>query len=277
MRLTDAIRDLTRTWFWRVWLVGAVVVVLSGCTSTGSAAYDSGRADLVTDSDEPEARKRARIRVELAIGYFQQGQTKVALDEIKQALVIDPSFPVAYNLRGVIYMRLNDAQLAEDSFKRALQLNPNNGDALHNYGWLLCQQARYPESFRLFHQAVAVPTYGDRAKTWLTLGLCEIKAGQRNEAEKSLARSYELDAGNPVTGYNLSLLLYQRGELVRAQFYIRRLNSSDLANAESLWLGIKIERSLGNREVVEQLSDQLRKRFPQSRELDAYERRSFNE
>jgi type IV pilus assembly protein PilF len=275
--MTDAMRGRARACFLTVWLVGAVVAVLSGCSSTGSAAYDSGRTDLVTDSDEPEARKRARIRVELAVGYFQHGQTKVALDEIKQALVIDPSFPVAYNLRGVIYMRLNDPQLAEDSFKRALQLSPNNGDVLHNYGWLLCQQSRYPESFKLFRQAVAVPTYGDRAKTWLTLGLCELKAGQRSEAEKSLVRSYELDAGNPVTGYNLSLLLYQRGELVRSQFYIRRLNSSDLANAESLWLGIKIERTLGNREVVEQLSTQLRKRFPQSRELDAYERRSFNE
>jgi hypothetical protein len=43
-----------------------------------------GRARLVTDSDEPEARKRARIRLELAVGYFEQGQTTVALDEQKQ-------------------------------------------------------------------------------------------------------------------------------------------------------------------------------------------------
>jgi type IV pilus assembly protein PilF len=35
-----------------------------------------------------------------------------------------------------------------------------------------------------------------------------------------------------------------RGELTRAQFYIRRLNNSNLANAETLWLGIKIEQRL---------------------------------
>ena len=50
-----------------------------------------------------------RLRIELAVGYFEQGQTTVALDEIKQALATDPTFADAYNLRGLIYMRLDDA------------------------------------------------------------------------------------------------------------------------------------------------------------------------
>ena len=89
--------------------------------------------------------------------------------------------------------------------------------------------------------------------------------------------SYELDAGNPVTGYNLSKLLYARGDLTRAQFYIRRLNNSELANAQTLWLGIKTERKLNNQEAVLQLAGQLRKRFSQSPEAAAYEKGSFNE
>ena len=111
----------------------------------------------------------------------------------------------------------------------------------------------------------------------MTLGICQVRAGQRSEAEQSLTSAYQLDAGNPVIGYNLANLLYQRGELTRAQFYIRRLNNSQLANAETLWLGIKIERDLNNREVVSQLGDQLKKRFGQSREATAYEKGAFNE
>ena len=97
------------------------------------------------------------------------------------------------------------------------------------------------------------------------------------EAEASLTRAYELDAGNPITGYNLATLLFQRGEFVRAQFYVRRINNSELANAESLWLGIKVERRLDNRDAMEQLASQLRKRFAQSRELGWYERGAFDE
>lgn len=97
------------------------------------------------------------------------------------------------------------------------------------------------------------------------------------DAERSLARSYELDAANPVTGYNLANLLFERGDFTRSQFYIRRLNNSELANAESLWLGIKVEHRLQNTDAVSQLSEQLKRRFPQSKENAASERGGFDE
>ena len=90
-------------------------------------------------------------------------------------------------------------------------------------------------------------------------------------------RAYKLDAGNPVTAYNLAKLLYGRGDLTRAQFYIRRLNNSELANAQTLWLGIKTERKLNNQEAMAQLAVQLKKRFAQSPETAAYEKGAFDE
>jgi type IV pilus assembly protein PilF len=55
------------------------------------------------------------------------------------------------------------------------------------------------------------------------------------------------------------------------------LNNSELANAETLWLGVKIERKLNNRENALQLADQLKKRFAQSSQAAAYEKGAFNE
>ena len=57
----------------------------------------------------------------------------------------------------------------------------------------------------------------------------------------------------------------------------RRINNSEQANAETLWLGIKIERQLNNAQVVEQLAQQLQRRFPRSKEWSAYQRGAFNE
>lgn len=259
------------------WILGlALLAGLPGCANAPAGGADAG-ADILTSSDEPETRRRARLRMELAVGYFEQGQATVALDEVKQVLALDPGFSDAHNLRGLIYMRLNELRLAEDSFRRAMALNPRDANPLHNYGWLLCQQGRYPESLQAFGQALANPLYGERAKTLMAQGLCEARAGQRAEAERSLARAYELDAGNPITGYNLAALLYQRGEFPRAQFYIRRINNSELANAESLWLGIRVERRMNNREAMRQLAEQLKRRFPQSPEFSAFERGAFDE
>ncbi len=247
-------------------------IVVAGCTHLPQAG-----SDIVTDSDDSPARKRARIRLQLAAGYFEHGQNTVALDEIKQALAIDPDFADAYTLRGVVYMRLDDPALAEDSFRRALALRPGDPNVMHNYGWLLCQQGRYGDAQAQFAQVLATPAYTERAKTLMTQGICQMKADQRAEAEHSLAQAYEIDAGNPVIGYNLALLLTQRGDWQRAQFYIRRINNGPAASAETLWLGVKVERRLGNWEEASQLGTQLQRRFPQSREAMAYERGNFDD
>ena len=275
--MNDAVRRPNlRTGLVWCWLAVSLLSALGGCATRNSDA-SGANVDILTASDEPEARKRARIRMELAVGYFEQGQTNVALDELKQVILADPTFPDAYNLRGLIYMRLNDMRQAEESFRRAVALSPRDSNAQHNYGWLLCQQGRYDEATRAFDGAMTNPLYADRAKTLMAKGLCEARAGRRDDAERSLARSYELDAANPVTGFNLANLLFQRGEYPRAQFYIRRLNNTELANAETLWLGIKVEEKLNDRVAMLQLADQLRRRFPQSREIDFYNKGAFNE
>jgi type IV pilus assembly protein PilF len=250
----------------------------SGCASkSGGMGAGAGGAEIVTESDESEVRKRARIRLELAVGYFEQGKTTIALDELKQSIATDPTYGDAYSFRGLVYMRLNDFRFAEESFRKALSISPRDPNVMHNLGWLLCQQARYPESQQLFSQALSNPQYGGRAKTFRAQGLCQIRAGQTREAESSLLKAYELDAGDPITAYNLAALLFQRGDFVRAQFYVRRLNNSELANAESLWLGIKVERQMENRDAMRQLATQLEKRFPQSSEAAAYRKGAFDE
>ncbi len=253
---------------------------LLGCATNpdGSRASGANPVDnIVTQSDEPEGRKRARTRLELAAGYFSEGKTTVALDELKLSLLADPNYGDAFNMRGLIYQRLGDNRQAEDSYRRALQLNSRDADTMHNYAWMMCQMRRYDESIAMFTQANAIPLYGGQSKTYMTRGLCELASGKANLAEASFARSYELDATNPISGYNLANLLFLRNELPRAQFYARRLNNGELSNAETLWLGIKIERKLAATDAVQQLTTQLRRRYPQSKELASLDRGAFDE
>ena len=254
------------------------LITISGCTTIAGTASGVGLGpEIVTASDETDIHRRARIRLELASSYFESGQTQVALDEVKQALATRPAYADAYNLRGLIYMRLNDYAQAEDSFRRALGVRIADPGILHNYAWLLCQQARYAEADQQFEKVMASPTYNARTRTLMAQGICQRRAGQNEKAEMTLLKAYELDAGNPIVAYNLSSLLLERGDFTKAQFYIRRLNNSELANAESLWLGIKVERALSDAVAQRQLASQLSTRFPESRENAWYERGAFNE
>ena len=136
---------------------------------------------------------------------------------------------------------------------------------------------RYDEGMKMFAAALADPAYAQVPKTYLEQGNCLLAQGNKALAENSFQKSFELDASNAVTAYHLAALLFERNENVRAQFYARRINNSEQASAESLWLGIKIERRVGNTEAAEQLAAQLRKRFSQSTQAMALERGSFDE
>lgn len=248
---------------------------LAGCAAGGPSA--SSTPQTFTESDEPEIRKRATNRLKLAVLYFQDSKYNFALDEVKQAILTDPGWFEPYGMRALIQMQTGDYPQAEASFQKALSIYPGSSDLKHNYGVLLCKMKRPEQAMKLFATALADPNYTQRAKTWAEQGRCQLANGQKAEAEASFMRSFELDAGNAATGYNLAELLFERRELTRAQFYARRINNSEQASAESLWLGIKIERSLGNTDAQRQLEAQLRKRFGQSHEALALERGAFNE
>jgi type IV pilus assembly protein PilF len=268
---------------WPALAVCAVFVVLvSGCQTPGgfNAGGDSQEAprDRVTTSDESPGSKRARVRLELASAYFTRGQLATALDEVKQALVSDPNLPEAYNLRGLIYAGMGEFQFAEESYRRALQINPRDGDTMHNLAWFLCQQRRYTDSDTLFAQAIEQPQYTGGTRTLLARGVCLARAGRMAEAEASLVRAYELDAANPATAVNLSEVLLRRGDHERARFYIRRVNlQPEQVNAQTLWLAARIEIKLGNRQGANEFGKQMRERFPQAPETAAFDRGQFDD
>ncbi|WP_311221602.1 MULTISPECIES: type IV pilus biogenesis/stability protein PilW [unclassified Acidovorax] len=255
----------------------ASMFLMSGCgtATTDQSAYAAD--PVVTPSDESEVRRRARIRLELAVNYFQMGQTTVALDEVKQAVATDPAFADAHHLMALVYMRLGNFAQAEESLRRAQGLKPGDPDIMHNFGWLQCQRQRYAESRQWFDRALAVPTYTARSKTLMSQGICLERSGDTAAAEQALTKAYELDAGSPVIGYSLASLKFRKGDAKQAQFYVRRVNNGEFANAESLWLGVRVERALKDSIAMRQLGEQLRKRFPDSRELLAYERGAFDE
>ncbi len=255
----------------------AAMAVLSGCANTGGADPDQPK-ELATESDQTDAERRARVRLELASAYFSRGQLDTALDELKLSINAKPDLAEAYNLRGLIYAAMGEAPLAEASFKRALLVNSRDADTMHNYGWFLCQAQRYAEAVAFFEQALAQPQYRASARTLMGRGLCQARAGQWLEAEGSLLRSYELDPANPGTAINLAEVLYRRADFERARFYIGRVNSQPPSvNAQTLWLALRIEHKLGNGVGEREFGAQLRARFPQTPEAMLYDRGRFDD
>lgn len=262
----------------RRWSVVMLLPVLALCACAPMKLPRATGGDLRTASDQSDPERRARVRLELASAYFSQGQLETALDELKQALVIFPDLPEGHNLRGLIYAGLGQPHLADEGFERALVLAPNDPNILHNHGWYLCQRGRHPQAQQAFDRALAQPLMRDPSKTLLAKGVCLSMAGQPEEAVRVLGAAYERDPGNPALATNLAEILFRRGQVERAAFYIRRVNQQPAwVTAQTLWLGARIERRLGQQEAAGQWLQQLRSRFPTSPEALAADRGVFDE
>ena len=269
-------------WMRAALAAAGLLVGLAGCVTTGGPAprpyHSTGDDDIKTASDQTNADRLSNTRIELAVAYLGRNQPTDALDQVKQALQAKPNNPAAYGLRGLIYAALGDTVKADESFQRALQLAPHDGDLMHNYGWYMCQQRRWAEANAEFDQAIAEPSYRQVPRTMLVQGICQQRAGKPQEAEKTLARAYELDPANPTIAVNLAEVLYRNGQYERARFYIRRVNNKqELASAQTLWLAARIEHRLGQQEQVNGLGAQLRNRFADSPEAVLFEKGKFDE
>ena len=255
-------------------LAAIMALVLAGCASNRSAG---AQGELPTSSDQTDGQKRAAIRLQLAIGYYEQHQNEVALDEIKQALAADPNSADAYSVRALIYMDMGESRLAEDNFQRAIKLAPNNPDLTNNYGWYLCQNGREKEAIAYFDTTLKNRSYQSPAKALSNAGICSLKLKDGVAAERYFLQSFQFDPSYPPTSLNLAKIYYARRDWERARFYLSRLTKADVLDADVLWLAIRVERKLGDRASADSLATQLHRRHPTSPEFAAYQRGAFDE
>ena len=257
----------------RGWMIGAGLVLaaaLSGCADVprarSSGVNDVNAQALPGSSEETDVRRRARIRVELGSGYYQQRNMQVALSELQQARQIDPSYVPTYAVLGLVYMDLGERELAQSTFDQGLRLAPDDSDLNNNYGWFLCQTDRAPQAIERFNRALRNPLYQTPARPLRNSGICSLRAGDRVAAEGYFHKALQLDPRDPVALYQLADLNLKRGDFNAARTYQQRLQTGYEPTAEILWLGVRVERAAGHAEVEASLAAQLRRRFPQSRE-----------
>jgi type IV pilus assembly protein PilF len=250
---------------------------LSGCAGTGG---DAPR-ELKTASDQTATEKRAQIRLQLAVGYYQERKYEIALDEVKQAIAIAPDYAEAYGFRAVIYTAMGENELADENYRHALRLAPRNPDIANNYGMFLCDAGGKPaQAMKYFEQALGSRSYASPAKALTNAGNCSLKLKNSDAAERYLLEALRYEPELPAIQAGLARVYFERRDYTRAGFFINRLTETaklESLSADVLWLALRVRHMLGDRALEATLAAQLRKRFPGSPEYAAFERGAFNE
>jgi type IV pilus assembly protein PilF len=249
----------------------AGALALAGCASNKPSTTPPTPPPDTSPIKAQEAtpQQRAAIRTDLAAGYYERGQMDVALEELGAAKTLDPTYPKLYNIYGLVYAMLGEKDKAEENFRQAITLAPNDSDIRANWGAYLCATGRARDAMPEFEQVLRDPLYKTPEIALINAGKCSIALGQAKLADEYFRRALTASPGNPIAAYNLALLAYRESRVGEARAWMRPVMQQAVPPPEGLYLGMCIERKQGDREPERSYESQLRNRWPDSAETKA--------
>jgi serine/threonine protein kinase/Tfp pilus assembly protein PilF len=188
---------------------------------------------------------------------FQRAKAAVA-----RALEIDSGLAEAHAVLGYLrYVCDYDWAGAEEEFKRAIELNPNSGDAYDFYGLMLSALERYDEAIEMQRRAHELDPLAHRMDIATTF----LRAGRYDEALHAVTRVLEVDPhfamAHATLGWTYLLMGMPDQGIAALQQAVSLSPESTLYLAQLGQAFALVGRTEQAREVLRQLDELARQRY----------------
>ncbi len=221
----------------------------------------------------PRAVTKDAVTANINVGaeYMREGNYEKALEKLDRARAIDPGYYGTYNIYGLLYQRMGQNADAERNFRKALGLASNDPAVLNNFGQFLCNTERAAEAEKIFLQAAGNPLNQMPEVALTNAGICMQKSEQLVKAEEYYRKALELNRDLADALIRMAQISQEQGNALSARGFLQRYLANAKPTAQSLWLGIQIERELGDTNAVSSYVLMLKNNFPDSREAGLLE------
>ena len=230
-------------------LFACLVLLLPACAGTfgGNNAHES-----------------AEINTRLGMGYLQQGRIDDAIDKLKKALDADWDFAEAHSTIALAYVQTGQFDLAEKHYLKAIDLKPDDGAGYNNYGVFLCQHDRLQEADAYFMKAIQTPRYHTPERAYENAGACARRIPDLDKAENYLRQALSRDPKLPTALYEMAEISFAQKHLMSTRAYLQRFEEVSRHSPQSLWLGVRAERELGDKAAAAHYAKLLQTQYPDS-------------
>lgn len=188
---------------------------LARMTERDAERFESAAVVRVEDRDnkrpEPPAEGgTARDYLERGRSLLEEGRLNDAIEQLSHATSLDPRLTQAHSLLAVAYDRKGLHERAEDSYKRAVEVNESDPQSLNNLGYSLYLGGNYRAAVDKLKRAARLAPADARILN--NLALAQVRLGKYDDAYRNFAR-----AGGEFNGHsNLAALLVRMGREDRA-------------------------------------------------------------
>ncbi|MBT8447555.1 MAG: type IV pilus biogenesis/stability protein PilW [Gammaproteobacteria bacterium] len=232
-----------------------LTALLIGCTT-----------EPVIKQEGPDPVRVAQVNTQLAIEYMKEGKNEIALERLNRALQADSNYVDAHMTLGLLYSRLKLDDDAERSFQRALRIDPENSLALNNYGQFLCNRGRVDDAMQKFLAAAGNPLYPTPEVALSNAGTCALGDGRIEEAETHLRDALRANPRVAPALLQMAKITFETGRPLPARGYLSRYSEIAKQTPASLWLAIRVEEALGDRDALSSYEMLLQNSYPDSDE-----------
>ena len=230
---------------------GVLAVLLLAACSTGNAKKQAEKA-----------HDAAVYNVQLGLAYMNQGDLERAKEKLDRAVTQDPNSADVHSARATLFARLNQKNKADEEFRAALRLAPNDPRMVNNYAVYLCQNGRYDEGVKRFLEAAHNALYPTPEAAYTNAGVCLRAAKRDDEARVNFARALQLKPNFAEAQFQLANLQFEHGEFAPARAGIDSFIGTYNATADLLLLGVRVARAQGDRVAAQRYARKLQLDFP---------------
>jgi type IV pilus assembly protein PilF len=218
-------------------------------------------------SSSPEEKQDlAAIYTDIGLSYLQRGDYPRAKEKLQRALEVDPKSARAHHYIAELYNRTEDYEKAELHFRLALESSPDDPNLRNNLGAFYCDRGRFDDAEPQFLAAIKDPAYTTPQLAFENLGRCALRKPDKAKAERYFTEALRRQPDLPYSLFEMAQIYFDRGEGMKARAFLERYFSVAAEGPEVLWLGVQIERALGDDDMAQQYGDKLRTRFPDAAE-----------
>ncbi|WP_308388580.1 type IV pilus biogenesis/stability protein PilW [Acidithiobacillus sp. AMEEHan] len=196
---------------------------------------------------------RVAIYTSLGAAYLQGGHPRAAVRELKQAIGLPGKHGDAYNVLGLAYQALGEAELAESAFQSALAEEPGNPEFLNNYGAFLLEQGKFSAAVRQLSKATKDPLYSTPEYAWTNLAAAYRGLKQDNLAIVALQKALYFKPGYPPALLLWAEMEYQSHEFSSAVAHLQGVLAQEPSNAQALLLAGRIAWQQGRQDQARSL------------------------
>ena len=188
---------------------------LARMTEKDGERFQSVGLVRVEDSNNPRPGVKdeggaARDYLERGRAMLEDGRLNEAIAELSRAASLDPKLSQAHSLLAVAYDRKGLRERADDSYRRAIDVNERDPEALNNLGYSLYLSGNYRAAVDKLKKAARLAPADARILN--NLALAQTRLGKFDDAYRNFAR-----AGGEFNGHaNVAALLIRSGREEKA-------------------------------------------------------------